>query len=61
MTSLGIRNPSAKLDKINITKDVGEDIRLTEEDHAFIKKYYADDFALIDKIHQHPELFKMVI
>jgi len=61
MTLLGIRNPSAKLDKINITKGADEDIRLTEEDHAFIKKYYADDFALIDTIHQHPELFKMVI
>ena len=60
-TSLGIRNPSAKLNKINITKGADEDIRLTEDDHAFIKKYYADDFALIDTIRQHPELFKMVI
>ena len=60
-TLLGINDPSAKLDKINITKGADEDIQLTEDDHAFIKKYYADDFALIDTIRQHPELFISVI
>lgn len=60
---LGIRNQSAKLDRINVTKDSDTDseVHLTEDDHAFIKKYYADDFALIETIRQCPELFKMVI
>jgi hypothetical protein len=60
LTLLNIRNKNIKLINSNITI-TKEEIILDDEDIQFIQDYYKEDYILIDKINNNPELFKHVI
>jgi hypothetical protein len=57
---LDIPNKNIELKKSNITI-TNEEIVLDDEDIQFIQDYYKEDYILIDKINNNPELFKHVL
>jgi hypothetical protein len=59
---LGIPNKNIPLERYNITrKKEGEVVVLDEEDKAFIREKYKDDFVIWDNVLNHPEMFKKVL
>ena len=59
---LNIENKGIRLEKSNITRKLeNEKVILDDEDIAFIKEKYKDDFELLDDLNNHPELFLHVI
>lgn len=58
---LNIPNKNITLPKMNISNNYNENIILDNLDMTFIKEYFKEDYELLNKINNNPQLFKIVI
>ena len=59
---LNIENKGIYLERSNVTrKKEGEEVTLDENDIAWLKEQFKEDYELWNKAHSNHELFKIVI